>query len=143
MTRAGEPPVVELTGGAADDAAIARAAKVLAAGGLVALPTDTVYGLVADPSRPDATERICAAKGRERSKPVAYLVADARAAARIAGTWPRLARKLARIYWPGALTVVVKGAGLRVPASQLVRALAARMGGSILGTSANRSGGPG
>ena len=142
MSRTRKPAVVELPGGAGDEAAIARAAEVMAEGGLVAFPTDTVYGLAADPSRLDAAERICAAKRRARSKPIARLVADADAAAPIAGSWPRLARKLARVYWPGALTIVVNDVGLRVPGNQLARALAVRMGGSILATSANRSGGP-
>jgi L-threonylcarbamoyladenylate synthase len=114
----------------------------MADGGLVAFPTDTVYGLGADPSRPEAIERICAAKGRERSKVLARLVADRETAARIAGTWPRLAEELGRAFWPGALTIVVEGIGLRVPASRVARELASRLGGSILATSANRSGGP-
>ena len=141
MSRAGKPEVIELTGGSDDDA-IAPAADVMARGGLVAFPTDTVYGLGADPSRPDAAEKICAAKGRDRSKPLARLVADRETAARLAGPWPRLAENLARAYWPGALTMVVGGVGLRVPASEAARALASRLGGAILATSANRSGGP-
>lgn len=142
MSLTGKPEVVELSGGCEDDAAIARAARLMADGGLVAFPTDTVYGLGADPSRPDAAERICAAKGRERSKPLALLVADADTAARLAGAWPELAAKLAELYWPGALTIVVGDIGLRVPASRLARELASRLGGSIVATSANRSGGP-
>lgn len=145
MSRGCRPEVVRLTGGADDDAAIARAAGVMADGGLVAFPTDTVYGLGADPSRPEAAERICAAKGRERSKPLARLVADRETAAGIfrdyGGSWPRLAEELARALWPGALTIVVEDVGLRVPASRAARALASRLGGSILATSANRSGG--
>jgi L-threonylcarbamoyladenylate synthase len=134
--------VVALVGDEADDARICRAADVMAEGGLVAFPTDTVYGLGAAPSRPDAAEKICAAKGRGRSKPLARLVADRETAARLAGSWPRLAEDLARAYWPGALTIVVGGVGLRLPASEAARSLASRLGGSILATSANRSGGP-
>ncbi len=71
------PEIVRLAGGDADDSLIARAARVLEGGGLVAFPTDTVYGLGADASRPDAVTRLYEAKGRDRSKRVAMLVPDA------------------------------------------------------------------
>jgi L-threonylcarbamoyladenylate synthase len=142
VRRTGESEVIDITGGAGDEAAIARAARVMADGGLVAFPTDTVYGLGADPSRPDAEQIICAAKGRERSKPLARLVHDAAEAARIAGSWPRLAGELARACWPGALTIVVGEVGLRVPANRVARQIASRLGGAVMATSANRSGEP-
>jgi L-threonylcarbamoyladenylate synthase len=136
------PEIVRLAGGAADDFVIARAARVLEGGGLVAFPTDTVYGLGADASRPDAIERLYEAKGRDRSKPLAMLVADAETAARLAETWGALAQRLAEAYWPGALTIVAGGTGFRVPAHAAARALAASLKGGLLATSANRSGDP-
>ncbi len=129
-----------------DDSTLARAVKLLADGGVVAFPTDTVYGLGADASRPDAVERLYEAKGRDRSKPLAVLVPDAAAAKRQASAWPPLAERLARAYWPGALTIVSGGTGFRVPAHKAARALAAGLmeltGGGLAATSANRSGGP-
>ncbi|MHC5057306.1 MAG: L-threonylcarbamoyladenylate synthase [Planctomycetota bacterium] len=140
------PEIVRLAGGAADEALIARAARVLGEGGLVAFPTDTVYGLGADASSPDAVERLYEAKGRDRSKPLAMLVPDAAAAARLGGTWPPLAERLAEAHWPGALTIVVGGQGFRVPAHPAARGLAAGLleltGGALAATSANRSGDP-
>jgi len=140
------PEIIRLAGDDTDDAAIARATEVLAGGGLVAFPTDTVYGLGADASRPDAVERLYEAKGRDRSKRVAVLVPDADSAARLAEAWPALAGRLAEEYWPGALTIVAGGRGFRVPANAAARALASGIlgatGGGLAATSANRSGGP-
>ena len=142
MSRAGKPEVVELTGGPGDDDVIARAARLMADGGLVAFPTDTVYGVGTSPALPEAIDRICAAKGRDRSKKLARLAADAEAASRLVGEWPELASKLARACWPGPLTIVVGGVGVRVPASRVARELARGLGGALVATSANRSGGP-
>jgi len=140
------PEIVRLVGGDADGPALARAAKVLADGGVVAFPTDTVYGLGADASRPDAVERLYEAKGRDRSKPLAVLVPDAAAAKREASVWSPLAERLAEVHWPGALTIVAGGVGFRVPAHEAARALAAGLfeltGGGLAATSANRSGDP-
>jgi L-threonylcarbamoyladenylate synthase len=144
------PEVVRLAGRGADvrddDSALERAARLLAGGGVVAFPTDTVYGLGADASRPDAIERLYEAKGRDRSKPLAVLVPDAAAAERQAGEWPPLAERLAEAYWPGALTIVAAGTGFRVPAHEAARAIAAKLleltGGGLVATSANRSGDP-
>ena len=140
------PEVIRLPGGAADDPHIARAARVLEGGGLVAFPTDTVYGLGADASRPEAVDRLYDVKGRDRSKPLAMLVPDAAAAVLSAGAWPPLAQRLAEAHWPGALTIVAGGRGFRVPANAAARALASMLlgptGSGLLATSANRSGGP-
>ncbi len=144
MTRRAGPEMLELAGDESDDAKIDRAARVLARGGLVAFPTDTVYGLGADGSRPEAVEKLYTVKGRDCAKPFARLVPDARSAVEAAPGWGRLARKLALACWPGALTIVVGGVGLRVPAHRAARALASKLstltGGGLLATSANRSG---
>jgi L-threonylcarbamoyladenylate synthase len=132
--------VLGLSGRDETDEALARAAAVLARGGVVAFPTDTVYGLGARVDRPEAIERIYRIKRRDHSKPMARLVADVASARSAAGVWPRVAAKLARLYWPGALTIVAGGVGVRMPAHQDARALAARAPGGLVATSANRSG---
>lgn len=137
----------------ADDA-VERVATVLAAGGVVVLPTDTVYGLAALPSDPVAMGRLFALKGRDERTPVAVLCADASQALGLAEP-SNGARVAADRWWPGPLTLVVARrlgvefhlgeptttVGLRVPAHVLVRAVAAAIG-PIAATSANRHGTP-
>jgi tRNA threonylcarbamoyl adenosine modification protein (Sua5/YciO/YrdC/YwlC family) len=126
--------------------AVARAAEVLRAGGIVAFPTETVYGICADALNPDAVRRLYEVKGRDPDKACAYLLADARAAERVAPPMPALARRLAARLWPGPVTLVVPGrrqgesVGLRLPALELPRALADIAGHPLLQTSANRAG---
>ena len=88
------------------DAAVARAAAALRAGGIVAVPTETVYGLAADATRPEAVARIYAAKGRPDFNPLIVHVSDLAAAERIAG-FDGAAQALARAFWPGPLTLVL------------------------------------
>ena len=138
-------------------AALARALAALRAGLVVGIPTDTVYGLAADPTRPGATAALFAAKGRPTSLELPVLVADLAQADSLAGPegLPPLARRLAERFWPGALTVVVErrpeldwelgGAGdtigLRCPAHDVARTLCRDLG-PIAATSANRHGEP-
>jgi len=91
-----------------DPAVIARAAGVLRAGGLVAFPTETVYGLGAHALDANAVRRIYAAKGRPAYNPLIVHVADADAARALSGEWPALASRLALRFWPGPLTLVVR-----------------------------------
>src|ERR687883_666750 len=86
---------------------IAQAAAVLRAGGLVAFPTETVYGLGAHALDPAAVRRIFDAKGRPSFNPLIVHVASVEAARRLAAAWPDAAERLARAFWPGPLTVVV------------------------------------
>lgn len=141
-----------------DPAAIADAAAALAAGDLVAFPTETVYGLGARADDDAAVARIFAAKGRPSDHPLIVHVPDAAAAAAFAGTWPPQAQRLADAFWPGPVTVIVPrvgalGAaasagqpsiGLRCPDHPVARALmhaAARAGVlGIAAPSANRFG---
>src|SRR5579862_5964639 len=90
----------------ADAAGIAEAARLLARGGLVAFPTETVYGLGADANNGEAVAAIFAAKGRPRFNPLIVHVADL-AAAEVHGDFSPTARRLAEKLWPGALTLVV------------------------------------
>jgi L-threonylcarbamoyladenylate synthase len=139
----------------ADPAGIAEAAALLAAGRLVAFPTETVYGLGADATDPAAVARIFAAKERPSFNPlIAHL--PERAAARREGAFDAAAERLAEAFWPGPLTLVVPAiagttvcdlarAGLpslalRVPASPLAQDLLRRVGRPVAGPSANRSG---
>lgn len=135
--------------------AIAAAADCLRAGGLVAFPTETVYGLGADATNGPAVARLYAAKGRPAFNPLISHVADAGAAERLA-VFNDEARRLAAAFWPGPLTLVLPKrpdcpvsdlalAGLdtialRVPAHPVARALLAAFARPIVAPSANRSG---
>ncbi len=139
----------------ADNAGVSRAAAILRAGGLVALPTETVYGLGADAGNDLAVARVFEAKGRPRFNPLIVHVASAEAARRIAG-FNVDADNLADAFWPGPLTLVlplVPGAGIaplvtagldtvaiRVPSQPLAQALLAAFGRPVAAPSANRSG---
>jgi L-threonylcarbamoyladenylate synthase len=137
-----------------DAASIAAAAVIVKSGGLVAFPTDTVYGLGCDPWNERAVRRLFESKGRE-NKPVPVLCAGF-AEAEAVVTLDPVARELASRFWPGALTIVAplkRGApseldqrtgwlGVRVPNHNVARSLALGVGGWITGTSANLSGNP-
>jgi L-threonylcarbamoyladenylate synthase len=129
-----------------------RALSVLRAGGLVAIPTETVYGLAADASNADAVRRVFAVKGRPADHP---LIVHIGAAARL-GDWaasiPPAAEVLADACWPGPLTLLVPrsatvldlvtggrtSVGVRVPAHPMTLELLARFGGGLAAPSANR-----
>jgi len=137
--------------------ALAEAAAALKAGGLVILPTETVYGLAADAANAGAVARLYAAKGRPAFNPLIAHVADLAAARRIAHLDDR-ALALARAFWPGPLTLVapvadtkavcdLARAGLdtvavRAPGHPVAQAVLARFGGPLVAPSANRSGRP-
>src|SRR5438270_825204 len=87
--------------------AIARAAEILRSGGLVAFPTETVYGLGANALNPEAVSQIFAAKGRPANNPLIVHVSEAKEALRVAAEWPSLAVRLAEHFWPGPLTLVL------------------------------------
>lgn len=135
--------------------AIDRAVAALRAGGLVAFPTETVYGLGADAANPVAVRRLYAVKGRPAGHPVIAHVAAAGQLADIAVDVPAIARDLAAACWPGPLTLVVRrrpGAvadevtggratvGVRVPDHPVASALLAAFGGPVAAPSANRFG---
>lgn len=139
----------------ADADGVARAARLLAAGQLVAMPTETVYGLAGDARNDDAVAAIYAAKGRPSFNPLIVHVASLADAARLADL-PDAAVRLAKVFWPGPLTLVAPlraGHGLapavtagldtvaiRVPAHPVARALLAQFGGPVAAPSANPSG---
>ncbi len=137
-----------------DAAAIGRAVDVLRAGGLVAFPTETVYGLGADASSPQAMALLYAVKGRPGDHPVIVHLAEPAAVERWAAEFPDDARSLAREFWPGPLTLVLRRqphvldavtggrdtVGLRVPAQPVALALLRAFGGGLAAPSANRFG---
>jgi L-threonylcarbamoyladenylate synthase len=141
---------------AADDPAdmtpqISRAAEMLRAGGLVAFPTETVYGLGADASNPEAVARLYAAKRRPATHPVIVHFDTAAHAFEWAREVPQGARTLAAKFWPGPLTLILKRAerakdfvtggqdtvGLRVPSHPVAQALLKEFGGGVAAPSAN------
>ena len=142
---------------AADSASIARAGKALRAGGLVAMPTETVYGLAADATNAAAVARLFEAKGRPRFNPLIAHVADLDQA-RGEGVFSPLAEALAARFWPGPLTLVLPVAptasvsdlaraglstiALRMPAHPAARALIAAAETPLAAPSANPSGAP-
>ncbi len=123
---------------------IATAARILRAGGVAVIPTDTVYGIAAHPACSSAVARICTIKGRPTGKPIALLAADADAVTAFGAVLPPAARRLADADWPGALTLVLpSGAvseGFRVPDHDATRTLIRACGGALRVTSANLSG---
>lgn len=131
--------------------AIAEAARLLRAGELVVLPTDTVYG-VAAAIDVAAIDRIFIAKQRPPERAIPVLLADANAAALVTREFPEAARRLAAAFWPGPLTIAVPRlehlphnltqlptVGVRVPDHAATRAVLAAAGGALAVTSANRS----
>ncbi|EHR73077.1 Sua5/YciO/YrdC/YwlC family protein [Burkholderiales bacterium JOSHI_001] len=141
-----------------DPAAVLAAAQALARGDLVALPTETVYGLAARADDDAAVARIFAAKGRPADHPLIVHVSDAAAAQRFAARWPASAQRLAQAFWPGPLTLIVPRApgqadaaaggqdsvGLRCPSHPVARALLAQCAAvgvaGLAAPSANRFG---
>ena len=133
---------------------IARAIAILRAGGLVAFPTETVYGLGADASNPEAIRKVFAAKGRPHDHPLIVHVASAAQLTDWAREVPPAAHTLAKKFWPGPLTLVLKRAlgvsdlvtggqdtvALRVPSHPIAQALLQAFAGGVVGPSANRFG---
>jgi len=133
---------------------VRRAAQILRAGGLVAFPTETVYGLGADASSAAAVARLYAAKGRPADHPVIVHFADAAHAFEWAREIPTTAKALAARFWPGPLTLILKrsaraqdfvtggqdSVGLRVPSHPVAQELLREFGGGVAAPSANRFG---
>ena len=127
------------------------ALDTLRRGGLVGLPTETVYGLAADARDEAAVRRVFAIKGRPLGHPLIVHVADAEAARRWSSEWPDSARALADRFWPGPLTLIVprssdvldvvtggrSSVALRVPVHPVARQLLSEFGGGVVAPSAN------
>ncbi len=126
---------------------------MLRSGELVAFATETVYGLGADATQPDAVAKIFAAKGRPQNNPLIAHVSSSAMAEQWAGAWPSAAQMLATAFWPGPLTIIVPRSaaiaaavsagldtvGLRVPGPAVARAVIEALGRPVAAPSANRS----
>ncbi|MCE9640140.1 MAG: threonylcarbamoyl-AMP synthase, partial [Betaproteobacteria bacterium] len=133
---------------------IDKAVAVLARGGLVAFPTETVYGLGADASNPAAIRKLYAAKGRPADHPVIVHLADVVQLPQWAREVTPVAQNLARQFWPGPLTLLFKRApgvsdavtggqdtvALRIPSHPIAHLLLEKFGGGVAAPSANRFG---
>lgn len=136
--------------------AFSRCREVISSGGVIVYPTDTFYGLGADPKNPAAVRKLFSIKGRQADQPILLLIKDSNDVRDWAEEVTPQAKELMKKFWPGPLTLVFKaksdvipeltagtGAiGLRVPGSALTRQLLASLGTALTGTSANISGGP-
>ena len=139
-------PFIEL----ATDQNVSRAVTLLRDGEAIGLPTETVYGLAADASNADAVSKIFSAKGRPVDHPLIVLVASIEAAKAWAADWPDAADKLAKAFWPGPMTLIVKRAahvldavtggqdtvGLRVPSHPVAQAVLKLFSSEHLGLAA-------
>ena len=136
-----------------DAGALAEAADILRGGGLVAFATETVYGLGADATNPEAVARIFEAKGRPSFNPLIVHADSTAMARRLVAGWPDEAEVLARCFWPGPLTLVLPRSGIipdvvtagretvgvRVPRPEVARRLIAAAVCPVAAPSANRS----
>jgi L-threonylcarbamoyladenylate synthase len=151
----GAPPSgAEAVSALLSDPALQQAAEILRSGGLVAFPTETVYGLGANALNAVAVEKIFAAKQRPHWDPVIVHVAAMERARELTREWPQAAEKLAEAFWPGPLTMLLPRSaqipdictagrdkvGLRLPAHPVAQALIAASGVPVAAPSANRFG---
>ncbi|MFT3984429.1 MAG: L-threonylcarbamoyladenylate synthase [Lachnospiraceae bacterium] len=147
---------IKITESHIENQAIARAGEIIKAGGLVAFPTETVYGLGGDALSSRASGKIYAAKGRPSDNPLIVHIADMNELEKIASQIPEAARKLAGRFWPGPLTMIfqktdivpqettggLNTVAVRMPSHQVALALIRAAGGFIAAPSANLSGRP-
>jgi L-threonylcarbamoyladenylate synthase len=145
--------VISVDPSSPDGRAIETAADVLRRGGLVAFPTETVYGLGANALDVTAVERIYSAKGRPSYNPLIVHVPDVKAARALASNWPERASRVANAFWPGPVTILLPkralvpdivtagldSVALRVPANPIALALLRAAGVPLAAPSANRS----
>jgi L-threonylcarbamoyladenylate synthase len=139
-----------------DASVLEEAATVIRGGGIVAVPTDTLYGLAADPFSAAAVERVFAIKARSAERALPLIAADITQVENRLGPLPPAGQRLAAAYWPGPLTLLVPRpstlaadvtggldqVGVRVPAHAVARELCRVCGGPLTATSANLSGAP-
>ena len=147
---------VKMTEDRIDEGEIRRAGEILRSGGLVAFPTETVYGLGGDAFNPESSRKIYAAKGRPSDNPLIVHICRPEDLARTTPDVPPRARKLAQAFWPGPLTMILKKCpelppettggldtvAVRFPSNRIAQALIGAGGGFVAAPSANRSGRP-
>ncbi len=136
------------------DQAVIAAADLLRSGHVVGLPTETVYGLAADATNPEAVAKLFSVKGRPAHNPLITHVHTIAHARLISGDWPPAAVALAQAYWPGPLTIIVPSIGkvapavtashatiaIRIPAHPIMQQIITAVGRPLAAPSANRSG---
>lgn len=135
-----------------NDLHVNRAIATLKDGGVVAFPTDTVYGVGVDPFQPEAVRKLYQIKGRPIDKPIPILVGSVDDVDHVAQNLPPIFSQLAERFWPGGLTLIVEAkslppevtaggdtVGVRMPDHPLTLGLLQRFGGAIATTSANKS----
>ena len=130
-----------------DPATLDRAAEIIRRGGVVAVPTETFYGLAADATHQIATARIFEIKGRAQTKALPLVAASLQQVASMLGPLDERTIRAAKAFWPGPLSLVVtagpqRSVAIRVPSHAFVRALCARAGTLLTATSANVTGAP-
>jgi L-threonylcarbamoyladenylate synthase len=137
-----------------DDSVIAEASSILRAGGIIAYPTETFYGLGADGLNEEAVKRIFLIKGRNFKNPISVIIGDANDVRGLVEEIPAFALHLMERFWPGALTIIFKASpdvshllasgtgkiGIRLSSHPVATALAKKLGHPITATSANLSG---
>jgi len=133
--------------------AVQEAAKLIRAGAVIAIPTDTLYGLAADPFSPAAVQRVFDVKGRGGDRPLPLIAADVAQIAAHLGALPKTVARLGDTFWPGPLTMLIAApaslapqvaagtgrVGVRVPDNPVARAVCQAVGRPITATSANIS----
>jgi L-threonylcarbamoyladenylate synthase len=136
--------------------AVREAARLIRGGGVVALPTDTLYGLAADPFQRDAVARVFEVKGRDADRALPLIASDTAQVIAAFGPLPPIGARLAAVFWPGPLTLLVAApaavapgvsggtgqVGVRVPANVVARDVCRAVGRPVTATSANVSGQP-
>ncbi|MXY28386.1 threonylcarbamoyl-AMP synthase [Candidatus Poribacteria bacterium] len=132
-----------------------EAVQCLKSGGIIAIPTDTVYGLAADPFNPDAVQRLYTVKGRPDGKPIPLVLSSVADVHRVSQNLPEFYFHLTDRFWPGGLTIVIEAkdllpvltaggntVGVRIPDNPLLLQILRTFGGPAAITSANLSGEP-
>ncbi len=142
-----EAELIQLNDGLLEPDPLQRVVEALLDGHLVILPTETVYGLVADERHPRALERIAALKGRPQDQPISRLAASIRQIEAHGGQLSPRAKRLAEKFWPGPLTMICPHqqgdtVGYRIPDHPVALAVLDAVGAPLLGTSVNRHGQP-
>src|SRR5664279_2191480 len=148
------PEIVKISSQEPEASQVAYVAEKIRSGSLLGMPTDTFYGLAADPFNLHAVDRVYEIKSRSRHKPLSLLIESVDQAAELAWPVPEIFYLLARRFWPGPLTIIVKAdpklplkvtantgnVALRVPSAEIPLAILRAVGSPITATSANLHG---
>jgi L-threonylcarbamoyladenylate synthase len=150
------PKILKTGADSSEEQIIAKAAEILAAGSIIAYPTETFYGLGADATNEKAIQKIFAVKGRNFNNPVSLIIGQHEDIYPLVKDIPEIAKKLMAAFWPGALTIVFSAAdivsskltagsgkiGLRVSSHPLAQKIVQKLKRPLTATSANLSGAP-